>query len=73
MLTSDIILDVCKQLKKRNEKITNRNIAKEIGRTNTYISERTMKLVKEGKLIITKKRTRVKKGRGFSEREFDLP
>jgi hypothetical protein len=57
------VLEVCRQLKLEGKKITNRNIANKLKKNYRYINQLTLKLVKEGKLMIPK-------NDNVAEREF---
>jgi hypothetical protein len=66
------VLKTCKELKDRNQRITNKNIAKELKRVESYARQLTLKMVKEGKLKISKEKINLGGRRGATEREYDL-
>jgi hypothetical protein len=69
---SNEVLKVCYELKQEGKSITNKNIAKRLGRTPGYISEIASKLLEKGKLEIIRERGRPGKLKSSWDREFSL-
>lgn len=67
------ILNVCRKLKQANNKITIKNISKELNKNEMWIAEVMRDLTKENKLVVIKEKLPANKFRsGFLPKEFDL-
>jgi len=66
------VLRACKELKDKNQRLTNKSIAKQLKKAESYTRRLTLKMVKEGKLKIVKERVNLGGYEGATKKEFDL-
>jgi hypothetical protein len=66
------LIKTCKELRVQNQKITNKNIAKQLKKVESYTRGLTLKMLKEGKLRIAKEKVNLGGREGATEREFNL-
>lgn len=66
------VLKACKELKDKNQRLTNKSIAKQLKKSESYVRRLMLKIIKERKLKIVKGRIYLGGCEGSTKREFDL-